>query len=82
MIPGFKTRLMQELKFHLENRKEFEQIRDIKDIIQIPENCFPPNCMVWVGASLLSNLNNEIDRFLLTIDEYRDNGNQIPDRFG
>ena len=38
--------------------------------------------MIWVGASLLSSLNNEIDRFLLTLEEYRDNNYEIPDRFG
>lgn len=82
MIPGFKLRLMQELKFHIESRREFECLKEIKDLIQIPENCFPPNCMIWVGASLLSSLNNEIDRFLLTSEEYRENDQVIPDRFG
>ena len=33
MIPGFKTRLMQELKYHIEERKEFETLKEIKDLI-------------------------------------------------
>lgn len=51
-------------------------------MITIPENCFPPNSLVWVGASLLSSLNNEIDRFLLTFEEYTDKNEIIPDRYG
>ena len=38
--------------------------------------------MVWVGASILSSLNNEIDRFLITNEEYVDKGCVIPDRYG
>jgi hypothetical protein len=66
MLPGFKLRLHQELLYLLESRSEFETLREIKSLIQIPDNCYPPNSLVWVGASLLSSLNNEIDRFLLT----------------
>jgi actin-related protein len=75
LIPGFKNRLLQELKHHIKTRSEFEQLKDIVEYIQIPENCFPNNCLVWVGASLLSSLNNEVDRFLLTYEEYKDNKN-------
>lgn len=57
-------------------------MKEIADLITIPESCFPPNCLVWVGASLLSSLNNEIDRFLLTFEDYKENGMVIPDRFG
>lgn len=48
----------------------------------IPETTFPSNCLVWVGASILSSLNNEIDRFLLTYAEYQQTNNKIPDRYG
>ncbi|CDW77817.1 UNKNOWN [Stylonychia lemnae] len=82
MIPGFKTRLIQEINHMIENRSEFEQLKEIQQQISIPENCFPPNCLVWVGASLLSSLNNEIDRFLITSEEYNEKKEQIPDRYG
>ena len=66
MIPGFKSRLLQELYDMIDTKPEFEQLKEIKPLFTIPETCFPPNSLVWVGASLMSSLNNEIDRFLLT----------------
>eukprot|EP00347_Sterkiella_histriomuscorum_P021410 403334071 len=82
MIPGFKTRLLQELYDMIDTKQEFEQLKEIKALFTIPETCFPPNSLVWVGASLMSSLNNEIDRFLLTFEEYTEKNERIPDRFG
>ena len=61
---------------------EFEELRAHVDMIRIPDSVFPPNCTTWVGASLLSNLNNEIDRFLLTSTQYNEEDKVIPDRYG
>jgi hypothetical protein len=66
----------------IQSRGEFEELKEIAELLTIPESCFPPNCMAWVGASLLSSLNNEVDRFLLTFEDYKDINMQIPDRFG
>lgn len=84
MIPGFKKRLLQEIHYLIKTREEFDELKEIQELITIPENCFPPNSLVWVGASLLSSLNNEIDRFLLTYEEYCEKYQQqeIPDRYG
>jgi hypothetical protein len=38
--------------------------------------------MTWVGASLVSGLNTEIERFLCTEEEFIENGDKMPDRFG
>jgi len=54
----------------------------ISEYISIPEFIFPPNSLIWVGASLLSSLNNEIDRFLLNYNDYMELNENIPDRFG
>ena len=69
-VPGFKKRLFQEIIYLLTTRDEFEELRNLKELIAIQECCFPSNSLVWVGASLLSSLNNEIDRFLITAEEY------------
>ena len=84
MVPGFKKRLLQELKHLILTCHDFEDIKDISEMITIPECCFPPNCLAWVGASLMSSLNNEIDTFLVTYEDYTEKYNQqvIPDRFG
>lgn len=82
MIPGFKKRLLQEIKHLLMTRQEFEEIRNIEELLVIQESCFPSNSMVWVGASLLSSLNNEIDRFLITAEEFAEFKERIPDRYG
>ena len=82
MIPGFKLRIIQEMKYLIENYKEFKQLDSIKDLLKIPDNLFPPNCMQWVGASLVASLNSEIDRFMTNCDEFQSNGDKINDRFG
>jgi actin-related protein len=82
MIPGFKKRLMQELCRLIESLGEFEELKETAKYLLVRDVCFPGNCLPWVGASLLSSLNNEIDRFLLTFEEYSTNGNVIPDRHG
>jgi len=82
IIPGFKKRLLQEIHHLIDHDPSFNELRAIKDLIAVPEVCFPSNTLVWVGASLLSSLNNEIDRFLFTYEDYRDAGFVVPDRFG
>ena len=72
MVPGFKTRLMQEIKFLITSRKEFEEIKATQEYFAIHDSCFPPNCMVWAGASLLSQLNCEIEKFEVTRKDYVD----------
>ena len=82
MIPGFKLRLKQEMLFLIDNLKEFEELKTIKHKIKIPDNQFPNNCLTWVGASLVASLNTEIDRFMTNQEEFKNNGDVLPDRFG
>ena len=82
MVPGFKLRLKQEMHFLIDNFKEFEELAAIKDKIRIPDNQFPTNCVAWVGASLVSSLNTEIDRFMTNQEDFKNNGEVLPDRFG
>lgn len=82
MVPGFKLRMQQELIFLIENFKEFEDLHCIKSYIKIAESSFPPNCMNWVGASCISGLNTEIEMFMTSFDDFKDNGDKMPDRFG
>lgn len=82
MVPGFKLRLEQELKYLIETYAEFTELADITKYIKTNETQFPTNCMVWVGASLLGILNSEIERFACTEKEFKENGEVLPDRFG
>ena len=70
MIPGFKLRIVQELKYLIDNYAEFSELDSVKKFIKMNETQFPSNCMVWVGASLLGILNSEIDRFACTEKEF------------
>ncbi len=54
MIPGFKTRLLQEMRYLMQEMKEFEEIRCVGEHLVMNETCFPPNCMAWAGASVIS----------------------------
>jgi hypothetical protein len=50
--------------------------------IKVPENIFSPNISAWVGASVLMSLGEQADRFLLTHEQYKNENETIPDRFG
>ena len=82
MIPGFKKRFVQELKAMILDREEFEQLRSIIKWIRVPENIFAPNVCAWVGASILMSLGQQADKFLLTKEQYNNEEQTIPDRFG
>jgi actin-related protein 10 len=82
MVPGFKLRLLQELDYLIENYREFRELETLKGKFQIPDCQFPSNCLVWVGASIVGSLNTEIERFMTTHEEFKKNGDQLPDRFG
>jgi actin-related protein len=82
MVPGFKLRVQQEMDYLIDNYPEFQDLQSLKAKIKIPENQFPPNCLTWVGASLVSSLNTEIERFMTTLDDFNKNNQVLPDRFG
>ena len=82
MIPGFKKRLLQEIKHQIQTNQEFEGLKSILKHIKIPDNIYAPNIAAWVGTSILMSLGQEVDRFLLTNEEYEALGGNIPDRFG
>jgi actin-related protein 10 len=66
MIPGFKKRLIQEIKALIQSNDEFEPLRSILQWIKVPELIYAPNICAWVGASILMSLGTDVDRFLLT----------------
>jgi hypothetical protein len=70
------------MMYLIDNYNEFKDLVTIKDKIKIPDNQFPNNCLVWVGASLVGSLNTEIDRFNTNYEEFKNNNDQLPDRFG
>jgi hypothetical protein len=121
MLPGFKSRLGQELRSMIlqgkvgndsdssfeengeakdknvaeveegdkkdeetaaDSSSEFADLSVLRDKMRLADSAFPPNCLSWVGASLLGSLNNEIDRFVTTDEDFKKNGNKLPDRFG
>ena len=43
---------------------------------------FPNNVMTWVGASIVGGLNEEIERFMCTEEDFLKNDCKIQDRFG
>lgn len=83
MVPGFKLRVHQEMLHLIETCPEFtSELLPIKDYINIAESTFPPNCMAWVGASIIAGLNTEIEMFMTTYEEFKQNNEVMPDRFG
>ena len=70
------------MKHLIETHEEFKELDTIKDIIKVPDNQFPPNCLQWVGASIVGSLNTEIDRFYTSAEDFTKNKNELPDRYG
>jgi hypothetical protein len=70
------------MKHLIENCPEFQDLGQLKEIIHIPDCQYPPNCMAWVGASIVASLNTEIDRFYTTPEDFTKNGDTLPDRYG
>ena len=56
MIPGFKKRVIQEVKAFIQSRDEFLALQSIVEWIKTPENIFAPNICSWVGTSILMSL--------------------------
>jgi len=81
MVPGFKKRLLQEVKHFIRSDCKFEDLKVHLDKLDIPECIFAPNIASWVGASLMMSLGTDVDRFLLTAEQYNDEKQRIPDRF-
>lgn len=82
MIPGFKLRVEQEMHYLIDNYEEFKELEGIKPYINMAQSTFPPNCMNWVGASIIAGLNTENEMFMTTYEDFKENGNKMPDRFG
>lgn len=86
MLPGFKSRLLQELKWMIKSLPEFEALTSYVDKISIPDCVFAPNICQWVGASLMitfshaqSSTDNLADRFGIALEQYEKEG--LPDRY-
>jgi hypothetical protein len=49
------------------NRREFENLKVIKDIIHLHKVVFPRNCLTWTGSSLLTNYEKiNLNKFTIT----------------
>lgn len=51
-----------------------------KEIVAIPDCVYAPNICQWVGASLMTTLGQDVDRFLVTSEQFESEG--LKDRFG
>lgn len=83
MIPGIRRRLLEELKYSVENVDKYKGLSGLKDLFKIEKPIYPANVLTWIGGSLLSCLNEEIDTFLVSKREFVDEEKwKLPDRFG
>ena len=81
MVPGFKKRLLQEIKSQMTENDEFESLKKVADYVCIPDSVFAPNINAWVGAALQMSLGQDVDRFLTTFEQFEAEGG-LRDRFG
>lgn len=82
-IPGFKKRVLQEFEHAIDNNHRYKKLSSLRPYIKAEKCIYPPNILVWIGASLLSSLNQEIDTFLVTRKEFEEElDKKLPDRFG
>jgi actin-related protein len=64
MVPGFKKRLEEELRYYMLTMSQYEELKTLESRIRFCDNLNPPNILTWVGASLLASLNDEIGLFM------------------
>lgn len=83
MIPGFKKRLHEEIIARIENEKKYKELLgNLVDEINFVDVSFKPNILSMIGGSLLAGLNSEVERFMITAEQFKENDNKLPDRFG
>ena len=59
MIPGFQSRLLQELYHLLDNTAKYERLTGISLGFMTDRGAghvFTPNCRIWIGGSLVGTL--------------------------
>lgn len=52
MVPGFKKRLLQEIKSQMNENSEFHELKGLTHYVKIPDSVYAPNITAWVGAAL------------------------------
>lgn len=68
MVPGFKKRLIQEIKSQMNENSEFQELKGLTHYVKIPDSVYAPNITAWVGAALQMSLGQDVDRFLTTAE--------------
>ena len=78
MVPGFKRRLLEELKNEAATNPIYEKLSKLADKFNILDSVNPPNIITFIGGSLLGCLNAEIERFVISKKEFEELG-RVPD---
>ncbi|KAJ3219637.1 hypothetical protein HDU67_000125 [Dinochytrium kinnereticum] len=60
MLPGFQPRLMEHMQHLLENsaNSEYSKIKRLSIKVKFVKTVFMPNCLSWVGGSLVGAIKN------------------------
>jgi hypothetical protein len=60
----------------IETIPEFEELKQLRKAVKIPDSIYAPNYLAWVGASIMMSLSTgqeqikESERFLITAEQY------------
>jgi len=76
MIPGFKTRLLQEIDLLLSLNKTYSELSGLKGQFKYIDNKYPPNILSWIGASIAGAIENSLT---VTREAYEKKEKVIPD---
>lgn len=79
MLPGFQKYIRLLIQKELEHNHRFCSLQKLKDKFQYADNIFPSNCLGWIGASLISSVQEAkwIDE--ISNVDYLENKKLIPD---
>ncbi|KAJ5075907.1 actin-related protein [Anaeramoeba ignava] len=64
MIPGFLSRLREEVDFKLDNDEYFKDVQFLKGKLHFNHNKKNANYISWIGGSVIGSLNDIVDRSL------------------
>jgi hypothetical protein len=65
----------------MNENSEFQELKGLTHYVKIPDSVYAPNITAWVGAAIQMSLGQDVDRFLTTAEQWKEEG-EIKDRFG
>jgi len=78
MIPGFISRIEQDINYHLVNTRKYECLKGLLGFVKLVNVPFSRIILPWLGGSIIGALDT-LNSQSLSRKTYLENGHAIPD---